>query len=66
MGANEGEPLRLYGKVPSYTESAPEVFLGTARKAAESVLSDIAVREAEEASIMRTIDPSAFAERENW
>jgi hypothetical protein len=43
---NEGEPLRLYRKALRYAESDPEVFLGTARRAAESILLDIAIREA--------------------
>ncbi|WP_324786183.1 DUF4145 domain-containing protein [Streptomyces sp. H51] len=46
MTVNEGEPLRLYRKALRYAESDPEVFLGTARRAAESILLDIAVREA--------------------
>ncbi|MFD6323144.1 DUF4145 domain-containing protein [Streptomyces sp. NPDC058442] len=46
MTVNEGEPLRLYRKALRYAESDPEVFLGTARRAAESILLDIAMREA--------------------
>ncbi|MFI6285796.1 DUF4145 domain-containing protein [Streptomyces sp. NPDC051018] len=46
MTGNEGEPLRLYRKALRYAESDPEVFLGTARRAAESILLDIAIREA--------------------
>ena len=46
MTDNEGEPLRLYRKALRYAESDPEVFLGTARRAAESILLDIALREA--------------------
>ncbi|MEU0368693.1 DUF4145 domain-containing protein [Streptomyces sp. NPDC006283] len=46
MTGNEGEPLRLYRKALRYAESDPEVFLGTARRAAESILLDIALREA--------------------
>lgn len=44
--SSEGEPLRLYRKALRYAESDPEVFLGTARRAAESILLDIALREA--------------------
>ncbi|QNP65775.1 DUF4145 domain-containing protein [Streptomyces genisteinicus] len=46
MTVNEGEPLRLYRKALRYAESDPEVFLGAARRAAESILLDIALREA--------------------
>ncbi|UYQ65625.1 DUF4145 domain-containing protein [Streptomyces peucetius] len=46
MTGNEGEPLRLYRKALRYAQSDPEVFLGTARRAAESILLDIAIREA--------------------
>lgn len=46
MTLNEGEPLRLYRKALRYAETDPEVFLGTARRAAESILLDIAMREA--------------------
>jgi hypothetical protein len=43
---NEGESLRLYRKALRYAETDPEVFLGTARRAAESILLDIAMQEA--------------------
>ncbi|MFB7011264.1 MULTISPECIES: DUF4145 domain-containing protein [unclassified Streptomyces] len=43
---NEGESLRLYKKALRYAESDPEVFLSTARRAAESILLDIAMQEA--------------------
>ncbi|MFC9236737.1 DUF4145 domain-containing protein [Streptomyces decoyicus] len=46
MTVNEGESLRLYKKALRYAESDPEVFLGTARRAAESILLDIALQEA--------------------
>ncbi|RPK63198.1 hypothetical protein EES43_11745 [Streptomyces sp. ADI96-02] len=46
MKANEGESLRLYKKALRYAESDPEVFLSTARRAAESILLDIALQEA--------------------
>ncbi|MZE79708.1 DUF4145 domain-containing protein [Streptomyces xinghaiensis] len=46
MTSSESEPLRLYRKALRYAESDPEVFLGTARRAAESILLDIALREA--------------------
>ncbi|MFE7460493.1 DUF4145 domain-containing protein [Streptomyces sp. NPDC057554] len=46
MTVNEGdESLRLYKKALSYAESDPEVFLSTARRAAESILLDLAVRD---------------------
>ncbi|MFE3770544.1 MULTISPECIES: DUF4145 domain-containing protein [unclassified Streptomyces] len=46
MTVNEGESLRLYKKALRYAESDPEVFLSTARRAAESILLDIAIQEA--------------------
>ncbi|MFF4601866.1 DUF4145 domain-containing protein [Streptomyces sp. NPDC001339] len=46
MTVNEGESLRLYKKALRYAESDPEVFLSTARRAAESILLDIAMQEA--------------------
>ncbi|WP_097911536.1 MULTISPECIES: DUF4145 domain-containing protein [Streptomyces] len=46
MTVNEGESLRLYKKALRYAESDPEVFLSTARRAAEAILLDLAVREA--------------------
>ncbi|MEV6163931.1 DUF4145 domain-containing protein [Streptomyces sp. NPDC052052] len=46
MTVNEGESLRLYKKALRYAESDPEVFLSTARRAAESILLDIALQEA--------------------
>ncbi|MFD3656394.1 DUF4145 domain-containing protein [Streptomyces sp. NPDC058620] len=46
MTVNEGESLRLYKKALRYAESDPEVFLSTARRAAESILMDIAMQEA--------------------
>ncbi|MGI5259865.1 DUF4145 domain-containing protein [Streptomyces angustmyceticus] len=46
MTFNEGESLRLYKKALRYAESDPEVFLGAARRAAESILLDIALQEA--------------------
>ncbi|MDT0460115.1 DUF4145 domain-containing protein [Streptomyces sp. DSM 41527] len=46
MTVNEGESLRLYKKALRYAESDPEVFLGAARRAAESILLDIALQEA--------------------
>ncbi|MFF8274713.1 DUF4145 domain-containing protein [Streptomyces lateritius] len=46
MTVNEGEPFRLYRKALQYAESDPEVFLGTARRAAESILLDIALQQA--------------------
>ncbi|MFE4925333.1 DUF4145 domain-containing protein [Streptomyces sp. NPDC056661] len=46
MTVNEGESLRLYQKALRYAESDPEVFLSTARRAAESILLDIAMQEA--------------------
>lgn len=46
MTVNEGESLRLYRKALRYAETDPEVFLGAARRAAESILLDIAMQEA--------------------
>ncbi|MFJ9890814.1 DUF4145 domain-containing protein [Streptomyces sp. NPDC091287] len=46
MTVNEGESLRLYKKALRYAESDPEVFLSTARRAAEAILLDLAMREA--------------------
>ncbi|OKJ33623.1 DUF4145 domain-containing protein [Streptomyces sp. CB01580] len=46
MTVNEGESFRLYRKALRYAESDPEVFLSTARRAAESILLDIAMQEA--------------------
>ncbi|MFF4285266.1 DUF4145 domain-containing protein [Streptomyces sp. NPDC001633] len=46
MTVNEGGSLRLYKKALRYAESDPEVFLSTARRAAESILLDIAMQEA--------------------
>lgn len=46
MTVNEGEPIRLYRKALRYAEADPEVFLGTARRAAESILLDIAMQQA--------------------
>ncbi|MEU7433305.1 DUF4145 domain-containing protein [Streptomyces sioyaensis] len=46
MTVNGGESLRLYKKALRYAETDPEVFLGTARRAAESILLDIAMQEA--------------------
>ncbi|MEU6388210.1 DUF4145 domain-containing protein [Streptomyces sp. NPDC046939] len=43
---NEGEPLRLYKKALGYAQRDPEVFLSTARRAAEAILMDVAVRQA--------------------
>src|SRR4051812_6539069 len=43
---NEGEPLRLYKKALTYAQRDPEVFLSTARRAAEAILMDVAVRQA--------------------
>ncbi|HEY9370695.1 DUF4145 domain-containing protein [Streptomyces sp.] len=46
MTVNEGEPIRLYRKALRYAEADPEVFLSTARRAAESILLDIAMQQA--------------------
>ncbi|MEC4019493.1 DUF4145 domain-containing protein [Streptomyces sp. H27-D2] len=46
MTVNEGESLRLYRKALRYAQTDPEVFLGTARRAAESILLDVALQEA--------------------
>ncbi|MET9494340.1 DUF4145 domain-containing protein [Streptomyces sp. NPDC006552] len=43
---NEGEPLRLYKKALGYAQKDPEVFLSTARRAAEAILMDVAMRQA--------------------
>ena len=46
MTVHQGEPFRLYRKALKYAERDPEVFLSTARRAAESILLDIAMQEA--------------------
>ncbi|MER8043361.1 DUF4145 domain-containing protein [Streptomyces sp. NPDC094032] len=46
MTVNEGEPIRLYRKALRYAEADPEVFLSTARRAAESILLNIAMQQA--------------------
>ncbi|MEO3750623.1 DUF4145 domain-containing protein [Streptomyces sp. B6B3] len=45
MTAGGGESLRLYRKALRYAEADPEVFLSTARRAAEAMLLDVAMRE---------------------